>query len=568
MPDPERTANLPVILLAFANPYLRDYAPLEWLIDEARDLRAVLQPAARAGRCELVEIPNATLKEVLDAFQDPHYRGRIAVFHFAGHGGPDRLLLEERTGTALAADAGGTAAFLARQPGLKLVFLNACSTAEQVEALQSAGVPAVAATDLDVADEWARAFAFRFYKGLAGGSTLADAFGEAEADMQAQYGGNQEGEAWPWRLHLRAEEDGTWKLPARRVRPAGSVPLQRPLRTQHFMGREQELAKLLEDLKPGKVVALCGPGGMGKSAMAAEAVWTLAPGDEPPKRFPDGVVFHTFQDQPQTGLALEKIALAYGLEPRPTPRDAALQALAGKCALLVLDGTELADDLEAVLAVAGSCGVLMTTRRRMQAVDEWQDLQPLPRSKNLDLLQAWAGTYASDDAAANEIVRLVGGLPLALFLTGRYLARQKQQASEFVESLKETGLNALHFADRPSESVPLLLERSLAQLSEGARAACGIQCGGHTGLCPLRARDRRRRTRSHPICSRPGPGRVGGFRLTIAPGLQLSSYTRPGTLLCARTCAVRYRHRCPRGYILRGSGRGREREGPAWLCHP
>ena len=53
---------------------------------------------------------------MLYAFQDPHYRGRIAIFHFAGHGGPDKLLLEERTGTALAAGAGGIAAFLAQQP--------------------------------------------------------------------------------------------------------------------------------------------------------------------------------------------------------------------------------------------------------------------------------------------------------------------------------------------------------------------------------------------------------------------------------------------------------------------
>ena len=276
----------PVILLAYANPNLRGYDPLDRLVDEARDLRAILQPAARAGRCELVEIPNATLAEVLDAFQDPHTHGRIAVFHFAGHGQGDSLLLEERTGVPLLADAGGIAAFLARQPGLRLVFLNACSTAEQVAGLHAAGVPAVVATDLEVPDEWAHPFAVRFYKGLVGGSSLVDAFGEAEAGVYAQYGGNRAGEVWPWRLHLRAEEDGRWVLPARRVRPAGTVPLQKPLRTQHFIGREQELAKLLEDLQPGKIVTLCGPGGMGKSALAAEAIWRLAPDDEPPAALP------------------------------------------------------------------------------------------------------------------------------------------------------------------------------------------------------------------------------------------------------------------------------------------
>ena len=36
-----------------------------------------------------------------------------------------------------------------------------------------------------------------------------------------------------------------------------------------FLGRDKELADLLEQLQPGKVVAVCGPGGMGKSALGS-----------------------------------------------------------------------------------------------------------------------------------------------------------------------------------------------------------------------------------------------------------------------------------------------------------
>lgn len=144
----------------------------------------------------------------------------------------------------------------------------------------------------------------------------------------------------------------------------GPVPLQKPLRAQHFTGRDLELARLLADLQPGKQLTLCGPGGMGKTALAAEAVWRLVPGDEPPERFPDGVIFHTFYHQPQAATALEAITRACGVEPRPTPRDAARMALAGRRALLILDGAEAADDLDAVLQVAGSCGVLIATLRR------------------------------------------------------------------------------------------------------------------------------------------------------------------------------------------------------------
>jgi tetratricopeptide (TPR) repeat protein len=272
--------------------------------------------------------------------------------------------------------------------------------------------------------------------------------------------------------------------------PRGTpIPLHKPLRTQHFIGRTAELSRLLADLQPGRTVTLCGPGGIGKTTLAAEAIWTLAPGDEPPIRFPDGIFFHTFYHQPQAGLALAALARAYGLDPRPAPRDAAQQALAGKRALIVLDGAEAADDLESVLAVTGGCGVIITTRRHADAPADYQDLEPLPRGESLALLCAWAGSYAVDPSgdlvAANEMVRLLGGLPLALFLAGRYLAQRRQQASEFVGWLNQTGLDALHFDDRPSKSIPLLMERSLTQVSETARAAFRI--AGVLALAPFEA---------------------------------------------------------------------------------
>jgi hypothetical protein len=264
-----------------------------------------------------------------------------------------------------------------------------------------------------------------------------------------------------------------------------SIPLQRPPRAEHFTDREQDLQRLLDDLRPGHVATLCGPGGIGKTALAAEAVWTLAPEKEPPERFPDGILFHSFYGQPDPALAMEHIVTSFGAEPRPTPATAALQVLAGKQALLILDGTEEAKDLRKVLNVRGGCGVLVTSRARRDALAERQDVEPLEANDAVDLLRRWGGDLAADDHAAARICRLTGYLPLAVKLAGRFLGETGETAAEYVEWLEETPLEALDHGQRRMESVDVLLEKSLEQVSEAACRVLGV-----VGLLALAPFDR------------------------------------------------------------------------------
>ncbi len=252
------------------------------------------------------------------------------------------------------------------------------------------------------------------------------------------------------------------------------LPFQKPPQVPHFTGREAELATLLRDLQPGRAVTICGPGGMGKTALAAEAIWQLAPGSDPPQKFPDGILFHTFYHRPQAALALEAFARAYGEDPRQSPLDAAKRALAGRRALIVLDGAEACDDLPTVLSVTGSCGVLITTRHRGDAPEDLCDLPPLPEDKAIELLHAWGKEMASDEGICRSICALLGRLPLAIFLAGRYLAHRRQIAGDYLAWLKETPLEALELGKRQHESIPLLMEHSLKQVSHQARACLGL----------------------------------------------------------------------------------------------
>ncbi len=272
-------------------------------------------------------------------------------------------------------------------------------------------------------------------------------------------------------------------LPARLYEPPTHPPLQRPPRATHFTGRQAELEQFLAQLQPGRVTTLCGPGGVGKTALAAQAVWTLAPENNPPERFPDGIIFHDFYTQPQAALALEAIARAYGEEPRPSAAGAAQRALSGRVALLILDGAENADDLDAVLAVRGQCGALITTRRHTDAPADWDDVDPLPNPQAVELLQAWGGDCAADEDAATRICTLIGALPLAVRLAGRYMAQRGEEAADYLAWLEETPLAALHFGQRQRDSVDVLLARSVDQVSDAARAALGV--AGILALAPF-----------------------------------------------------------------------------------
>jgi tetratricopeptide (TPR) repeat protein len=258
------------------------------------------------------------------------------------------------------------------------------------------------------------------------------------------------------------------------------LPVQKPPRPEKFVGREKELTDLLRDLQPGRQVTICGPSGIGKTALVAEAIWRLVPNNDPPANFPDGLIFHDFYRQPQSAIALEAIARSFGEDLRPGLSVAARHALAGRQSLLILDGTEATDDLGAVLDIVGSCGVLITTHNHSDAPAEWSDLTSLPLGKAVQLLQDWGKEWAADETASNRICELLGCLPLAIFLAGRYLSQHSQLATEYLAWLEETPLEALNMGERLHKSFPLLMERSLERVSEMARSALGV-----TGILAL-----------------------------------------------------------------------------------
>ncbi len=287
----------PIIFLAFANDRVDYSRYLRNLPIEQRQIREALEPAQAAGLCEIVERTNASLPDILDTFQK--YQDRVAIFHYGGHADGYQLLLETPTGEHSVAHGGGLVSFFSRQKGLRIVFLNGCSTQQQSLELIQNGIPAVIGTSNSINDEVATSLSVRFYRGLAKGLSLERTWNEAldaakmekGNDLKAFYRSKKELEvdAFPWNFHVKegSEIVRQWNLPDEVQNPLFGLPelpqkfnlparpfrfLERykPEHAELFYGRSayiRELYNRCTDANSAPLILFNGQSGSGKSSL-------------------------------------------------------------------------------------------------------------------------------------------------------------------------------------------------------------------------------------------------------------------------------------------------------------
>ena len=180
-----------MIFLAYANDQQNKSNYLRGLSQEQRGIRQALQSMEKAGLVEIIERVNVALSDIIDVFTDARYQNRIAIFHYAGHADSYVLMFENMAGTGNElANIAGFSAFLGRQAGLELVFLNACSTQEQADFLLNKGVKAVIATSSKIKDTVATQFATRFYKGIGNHQVVTQSYQDARDEAITLSGEN------------------------------------------------------------------------------------------------------------------------------------------------------------------------------------------------------------------------------------------------------------------------------------------------------------------------------------------------------------------------------------------
>ncbi|MFC7591528.1 BTAD domain-containing putative transcriptional regulator [Nonomuraea antimicrobica] len=214
------------------------------------------------------------------------------------------------------------------------------------------------------------------------------------------------------------------------------VPAELPARLGTFAGRAHEIG-LIRDLLGGdetggpKICQISGIGGIGKSSLAIHVAHTVA------RHFPDGQLYidlhgSTSQMDPVEPVeALGRFLRSLGVADSVVPTDAEEAAgrfrsmVHGKRILIVLDNVRDTSQARLLLPGSPTCAVLITSRRRLTSLEGALrvPLDVLAVDEGRALLSDLLGAdrIAADPAAAAEVVRLCGGLPLALCLAAARL---------------------------------------------------------------------------------------------------------------------------------------------------
>jgi DNA-binding SARP family transcriptional activator/tetratricopeptide (TPR) repeat protein len=254
--------------------------------------------------------------------------------------------------------------------------------------------------------------------------------------------------------------DPALRLPGGRTLPI--VPRQLPPDILEFTGRGAEIERLESVLTNTSgavaIAAACGPGGIGKSALAVRVGHRLA------DRFPDGQLYVDLRGAGPAPLrpmaVLGTMLRALGMSGDEIPDTlaeaaAAFRALTADSRLLVLlDNAGDVAQVRPLLPAGAGCAVLVTSRQVLATLDGATHLQleVLARHESLALLDklVGAGRVTADTEGARRLADLCGHLPLALRIAAaRLAARPSWPAGELAARLGDATrrLDELQFAD-------------------------------------------------------------------------------------------------------------------------
>ncbi|WP_201294966.1 MULTISPECIES: BTAD domain-containing putative transcriptional regulator [unclassified Nocardiopsis] len=303
-------------------------------------------------------------------------------------------------------------------------------------------------------------------------------------------------------LHTRILQDDLPEEPDEPAAEQGTRFVVRndlPRDLPDFTGRHDSLRQLDEVARAGEdraqVCVITGSGGEGKTTTAVRFGYEVA------KRYPDGQLFidlygYTPDREPlDAASALGALLRAVGVEPEEVPesldeRSALWRAtLMGRRVLVVLDNAFSYAQVSPLLPSSPGSLTLVTTRNELSGLSgaRFLSLGVFDERSSLELFGRVLGDerVQREQDQAREIIRVCGGLPLALrVVAGRMLSRPRWSFSHVARRLNEQNrrFRELQVEGQSVEAAIDLSYQSLNQEQGRAFLLLGLMIGSTIDL--------------------------------------------------------------------------------------
>ncbi len=277
--------------------------------------------------------------------------------------------------------------------------------------------------------------------------------------------------------------------------PLMLVPRQLPPPPARFTDRHHELSLLDSSQQAQRrtpsVVVLRGPGGVGKSALAAH--WLNDVRD----RFPDGQLYAELVGSSGEPVAVEDLLGVFlrslGVAGHRVPEGLAERvglyrsATADRSLAILLEDAVSAAQVRSLLPASGTSVVVVTTKRPLPGLiaegATVVPVQPMDHDIALELLEASVGTdrVAADRDGARVLVALCSGLPIAVRVTAALMVlRPRWMIADLVDALRDEHARMDVLAVDDDLSVRATFDVSYWDLSSAAASAYRV-LGVHPG---------------------------------------------------------------------------------------
>jgi DNA-binding SARP family transcriptional activator len=241
-----------------------------------------------------------------------------------------------------------------------------------------------------------------------------------------------------------------------------SIPRQLPNAPGDFVGQDEAVAETEWLLSRGRtetpVVAICGPGGTGKTALALHVAHHVA------AEYPDGQLFADLRGSTAGEASTEEIVAgflrAFGVTRIPETLGERVPLyrtlVAGRKVLVVLDDARDEEQVRDLIPGNPECAVLVTARRKLPDLDGVHHSRPLVALTPADaatLFHNIAQRSRIEIPARSEeierIVALCAGLPLALRIVAYlYVQEYPRPLDELADRLARHGAEAIEYGSR------------------------------------------------------------------------------------------------------------------------